>query len=298
MKISYYPGCTLKTKAKNLEEGAVAAMAALGVQFEELKRWNCCGAVHSLADDDLIHHVAPVRDLIRAMEQGSEKVVTLCSMCYNTLARANLIMKNDEAKRKTINDFMNEEKDYHGEVEVLHFLNFLRDEVGWDKLRGSVKVPLNGLKVATYYGCTLVRPRNVAIEAPGDARLMKEVLEAVGASAVDFPAATTCCGSYQILSNEDAALEVAATILEGASKAGAEALALSCPLCEFNLGKKQAELLQKGKITREIPVYYFTQLLALALGLDPGTYRLDLNAAGSAQFLKARNFPVDVPAGA
>ena len=298
MKISYYPGCTLKTKAKNLEEGAVAAMAALGVQFEELPRWNCCGAVHSLADDDLIHHVAPVRDLVRAMEQGSDKVVTLCSMCYNTLARANLLMKNDEVKRKTINDFMNEEKDYHGEVEVLHFLNFLRDEIGWEKLRAGVKVPLNGLKVATYYGCTLVRPKDVAVEPPGDARIMREFLESIGAAPIDFAAATACCGSYQILSNPDAALEVAAAILEGAAKAGAEALILSCPLCEFNLAKKQAELVQKGKISKELPVYYFTQLLALALGLDASAIRLDLNAASSAQLLKAKNFPVNASTGA
>lgn len=130
MKVSYYPGCTLKTKGKNLEDAAVASMTALGIDFEELPRWNCCGAVYSLADDDLIHQVAPVRDLIRVMEQGSQKVVTLCSMCYNSLTRANLLMRENEEKRKTINDFMDEEMDYHGEVEVVHFLNLLRDEIG------------------------------------------------------------------------------------------------------------------------------------------------------------------------
>ena len=119
MKISYYPGCTLKTKGKNLEDAAVASMTALGFDFEELERWNCCGAVHSLADDDLIHHVAPVRDLVRVKEQGNDKVVTLCSMCYNSLARANLLMRDDEEKRKTINDFMDEEIDYLGEIEVV-----------------------------------------------------------------------------------------------------------------------------------------------------------------------------------
>ena len=192
MKISYYPGCTLKTKAKNLEEAAVASMAALGVDFEELPRWNCCGAVHSLADDDLIHQVAPVRDLVRAMDQGSDKVVTLCSMCYNTLARANLLMRNDEVKRKTINDFMNEETDYHGEVEVLHFLNFLRDAVGWDKLRQAVKVPLNGMRVAPYYGCTLVRPRDVAMEPPGGPQVFTEFLEALGATVVPISRPPLC----------------------------------------------------------------------------------------------------------
>lgn len=292
MKISYYPGCTLKTKAKNLEDAAIASMAALGVDFEELSRWNCCGAVHSLADDDLIHQVAPVRDLVRAMEQGSDKVVTLCSMCYNTLARANLLMQQDEEKRKTINAFMNEEKPYSGEVEVLHFLNFLRDTVGWDKVRENVKVSLKDLKVATYYGCTLVRPKNVAIEPAGEQKIMKEFLEAIGATPVEFPAATTCCGSYQILANPDAALAVSAGILESASKSGADALVLSCPLCEFNLAKKQAELLEQKKISREIPVYYFTQLLAVALGVDQESCRFDLNDKSSAELLKAKNIAV------
>lgn len=293
MKVSYYPGCTLKTKAKNLEEAAVASMAALGVDFQELPRWNCCGAVHSLADDDLIHHVAPVRDLIRAMEQGSDTVVTLCSMCYNTLARANLLMRNDEVKRKTINDFMNEEKDYKGEVEVMHFVNFLRDAVGWDNLRAKIQVPLSGLKIASYYGCTLVRPRDVAIEPAGGPKVMNEFIEALGAAPVDFAASTVCCGSYQILAHPEAVLEVVRRIIDNAAAAGADALILSCPLCEYNLTRKQNELIQAEKISGKIPVFYFSQLLAIALGLGPEAYRLDLSDPASAQFLKGRNFPVE-----
>ena len=100
-QVSYYPGCTLKTKALNLEAAALGSLRALGIEARELPRWNCCGAVFSLADDDLIHHLAPVRNLIRAAEQGSELVITMCSQCYNTLARANLLMREDEEKRKT-----------------------------------------------------------------------------------------------------------------------------------------------------------------------------------------------------
>ena len=122
MKISYYPGCTLKTKAKNLDRAAIASLEALGVEVQEIERWNCCGAVHSLTADDLIHQVGPVRNLVRAKEQGAAKLVTLCSMCYNTLARAIQIMKNDTVKRDTINRFMDEEIDYAGEVEVVHYL--------------------------------------------------------------------------------------------------------------------------------------------------------------------------------
>jgi heterodisulfide reductase subunit B len=292
MKVAYYPGCTLKTKAKNLEEAAVASLTALGVDFEELPRWNCCGAVHSLADDDLIHHVAPVRDLVRALEQGSDKVVTLCSMCYNTLARANLLMRNDATKRKTINDFMNEEPDYHGEVEVVHFLNFLRDEVGWDAIKEKVKAPLKGLKVAAYYGCTLMRPREVAIDPPAHLQTFNDFLAALGATPVEFPAATLCCGSYQILSNPEAALGVSATILDRATQAGAEALVLSCPLCEFNLARNQAALLEQQKISSRVPVFYFTQLLALALGLGSEACRFDLNDKLSGEFLKTQEHPI------
>lgn len=297
MKVSYYPGCTLKTKAKNLEDSAVASLQALGVELQEISRWNCCGAVHSLAEDDLIHHVAPVRDLVRAMEQGNDKVVTLCSMCYNSLARANLLMKNDEVKRKTINDFMNEEKDYHGEVEVLHFLSFLKDVVGFDQIREKVKSPLNGLRVATYYGCTLSRPREVAIEPPGGTELMSQFLETLGATPVSFGDAFTCCGSYQILANPEAAVNVAAGIIECAAKAGAEALTLSCPLCEYNLARKQADMMQGGKIGKDLPVFYFTQLLAAALGLDNEACRFDLNPKCSAEVLKAKNLAAGAVAG-
>ena len=255
MKIIYYPGCTLKTKAKNLGDTAVASMALLGIELEELQRWNCCGAVYSLADDDLIHQVAPVRILVRAMEQGGGKLVTLCSMCYNTLSRANLIMQNDEEKRDTINNFMDEEEDYNGEVEVIHLLSYLKDEVGWDSLKDKVKVPLDGLKLAPYYGCTLQRPREVGIEEPGSFQLMTELLETLGAEVRQIREADLCCGSYQILGNPEAAGSASATILEAAKKAGADAMSMSCPLCEYNIGKKQGGL----------PTFYFTQLIEYKL---------------------------------
>ena len=290
MKVSYYPGCTLKTKAKNLDNAAIASMAALGIELEELPRWNCCGAVHSLADDDLIHQVAPVRDLIRVKEQGRDRVVTLCSMCYNSLARANLLMREDEEKRETINLFMDEEIDYEGEVEVVHLLNFLKQEIGWDELHKKIKVPLNGLRIAPYYGCTLQRPRDVAIEPPGSFELMTQFLEALGATVVYFPASDLCCGSYQILGNPDAAKDAASTILDWAAKVGAEALVLSCPLCEFNLGKKQGALLEEEGISKMIPTFYFTQLLAVGLGLSPETCHFELNEKASVELLKSKNY--------
>ncbi|SHO42760.1 CoB--CoM heterodisulfide reductase iron-sulfur subunit B family protein [Desulfopila aestuarii] len=289
MKISYYPGCTLKTKAKNLDRAAIASLEALGVEVEEIDRWNCCGAVYSLTADDLIHMVGPVRNLIRAKEQGADKLVTLCSMCYNTLARANQLMREDTVKRDTINRFMDDEIDYAGEVEVVHYLSFLEQEIGWEKLKEAVKAPLSDLKVGTYYGCTLQRPADVGIEPFGSYLLMTGMLEALGATVVPFAAADKCCGSYQVLGAEPVENSAAAAVINIAGGAGIEALATSCPLCEYNLGKQQKQLLAKEKIGAPVPTYYFTQLLALALGLEAEVCHFELNDAASLELLKSKN---------
>ncbi|MEW5924365.1 MAG: CoB--CoM heterodisulfide reductase iron-sulfur subunit B family protein [Candidatus Zixiibacteriota bacterium] len=289
MKIAYYPGCTLKTKAKNLETSALACLDALGVEYEELPRWNCCGAVFSLADDDLIHMVAPVRDLIRVQERGEDTVLTLCSMCYNTLARANDLMKNDAEKRKTINDFMDEEPDYEGNVKVVHFLDFIRDSYGFDKLKPKITKPLTGMKVAPYYGCTLLRPKEVALDRPDNPQVFHQFIAALGAEVIDFPSATKCCGAYQVLGAPDAALQVSYEIISDAVKHGAEALALTCPLCDYNMGKRQDQMFEKYEGAKDMPVYYFTQLLALALGIPADASHLELNRESARELLKTKS---------
>jgi heterodisulfide reductase subunit B len=289
MSLAYYPGCTLKTKAKNLEEPAIASMEVLGFKLEEIPRWNCCGAVYSLAEDDLIHQVAPVRNLIRAKEQGQDKLATLCAFCFNTLKRANLLMKEDVEKRDTLNDFMGEGIDYGGEVKVVHLLEVLRDEIGWEALSQKVKLPLRELKAAPYYGCTLLRPREIAIDNAEDPTILREFLEALGASPVDFAESTRCCGSYQIIGNADDISEYARPIFNSALSHGAEALVLTCPLCDYNLGRGQRELIKKQSGFREMPLFYFTQLLALALGLGPQVCRFELNHGSPESLLKEKN---------
>jgi heterodisulfide reductase subunit B len=289
MDLSYYPGCTLKTKAKNLGDSGIASMAALGIDLVELPRWNCCGAVYSLAEDDLVHHLAPVRNLIRVKEQGKDKVVVLCDFCYNTLKRANLLMKNDPEKRYAINNFMEEEVDYNGEIEVVHLLELLRDEIGWESISERVKVPLRDLRVAPYYGCTLLRPQEVAIDEVERPTILHQLLQALGAEVIDFPFATECCGAFQVVSNPEFALESSWNILSSALRQGAEALALSCPLCDFNLGQRQRELMQRYRDFRGIPILYFPQLLALSLGVAPGVCRFDLNYQDPQPLLKIKH---------
>ncbi len=288
MKIGYYPGCTLKSKAQNLEVAAIKAMEALDVEMVELEKWNCCGAVYSLADDDLVHYLAPVRDLIRAHDQGFDKIVTLCSMCYNTLARANNLMRDDEVKRDALNNFMEEESDYKGEVEVLHLLNFIRDEIGWDKVRDAIKNPFEGVKFAPYYGCTLTRPTEITIESPENVKIFQEFVEAIGAEYTEFSESERCCGSYQIISNPEAAAQTTMTIIGSAEHAGADALVLSCPLCEYNVGRRQKDALNGSEGINGLPTFYFSQLLALALGLPVDVNKLDLNTPEALAFLEEK----------
>jgi heterodisulfide reductase subunit B len=288
MDLSYYPGCTLKTKAKGLEDSAIASLKALGINLLEVPRWNCCGVTYSLADDDLVHHLAPVRNLMRVMEQGSKRLGVLCSFCYNSLKRANLLMKNDQQKRKTLNDFMEEEKHYNGEVEVVHILEVLRDDVGWENIAEKVKVPLKGLKVAPYYGCTLLRPQEVAIDHMERPTILRSLMETIGAEAVEFPYETECCGSFQIIGNPDHVTQRVWDILSSALRSGAEALVLTCPLCHFNLGERQRELAQRYGDFQGMPIFYFSQLLAISLGIDPEVCHFELNYGNPFSLLKSK----------
>lgn len=278
----------MKTRARNLEEPAVASMETLGFKLNEVPRWNCCGAVYSLAEDDLIHQVAPVRNLIRAKKQGETEMVTLCAFCLNTLKRANVLMKEDAAKRDTINDFIDEGIDYAGEVRVVHLLEVLRDDLGWETLSQKVKLPLMGLRAAPYYGCTLLRPREVTIDSVDNPTILREFLEALGASPVDFPESQRCCGSYQVISSPEDISEYARPILDSALSRGAETLVLTCPLCDYNLGRGQKELSRKSGF-REMPLLYFTQLLAIALGIDRQVCHFELNHGSPELLLKEKN---------
>ncbi len=278
-KLWYYPGCTLKTKARNLERAAFAAAAKLDLELVELPRWNCCGVVFSLARDDLMRQIAPIRNLIRVKEQGGREVVALCAFCYNTLARANLLMRGDQEKLSILNDFMYEEETkYEGEVEVMHFLQILA-ELGWERIKEKVRKPLSGLRLAPYYGCALIRPEDVAIDSPERPLILHMLLDSLGAEVVDFPFSNQCCGSFQIVANPEAVEDAVDAILSSAKACGADAVVTSCPLCDYNLGSKQRE---------KTPIFYFSQLLALALGVDPRECGFEENWGGASELLRAR----------
>jgi len=262
----YYPGCTLKSRAKQFETTTLATAAALGIELQEMTVWNCCGTVYSLAHDDLIHQIAPLRNLIRVRDHGANQMVTLCSMCYNTLKRANLFIKSDKLNHKRINTFLDNKIEYNGEVNVLHLLELLRDQIGLDDIQDSVRKPLTHLKVAPYYGCLLVRPPEVGLDDLEHPTILESVFTALGAEIVDNPLKTECCGAYQTVSDPQFTATLVYKILNSMQKNGAELVVTSCPLCHFNLDRRQVEIQQNYYGFKPLPILYFTQLMALAFG--------------------------------
>ncbi len=258
----YYPGCTLKTKASDYEESAMAVMEALGKPLVEMDDWYCCGAVQSLTEDDIMHQIAPIRTMCCAQEQGEKEVVTLCDMCYNVLKQANERMKEKPDDLETMNEFLTEDPDYLGEVDVHHIFEILRDMK--DEIKKKVKKPITDLKIAPYYGCMLLRPDHVAIDDTEDPHIMEGLLEAIGAEVIHNPKRTECCGSYHTVNRSDIVEKRVEDIVSRAVKDGADAIALSCPLCQFNLDFHQRNT------EYDIPVFYLTELIALAMGIEVG----------------------------
>ena len=289
MKISYYPGCTLKSNAKNFEDSTLCSLKQLDVEVVELPRWNCCGTVFSLATDDLIHHVAPIRNLIRVKESNTDRVMTLCAMCYNTLKRANERVKGDEESLDKINEFMyREDVKYEGDVKVLHLLELLRDEIEFENVAKKVVKPLKDLKVANYYGCMLVRPKEIGFDDVENPTILENLTSVLGATPIDFPYKTECCAAYQTVNKPEIVAERTYHILTSAQSQGAEIVTVSCPLCAFNLDNRQKETLQKYPEFKNIPILYFTQIMAIALGCPEESLRFDLHFIDPKPILKQK----------
>ncbi len=285
--IQYYPGCALYIKAKNFDISAKESFKILGINLEELTSWTCCGTAFPLIDTNIMNLVAPIRNLANANKHGC-KLATGCNCCYNTLKRANLAIKQDKEKQKKINLFL--ERDfqvpYSGEVETLHLLELLRDEIGFDKLTTQIKTKLKGLNVACFYGCLLLRPYDeIQLDKPEQPKILDDFVKSLGAKAIDFPYKLKCCGSYLTVKFPEIAKQASEQILTSAKKAGANAITVSCPLCFYNLEQAQKELTPE----KQIPIFYFTQILGLALEIDQSLLGFDKHRVDPRFLLKKHN---------
>ena len=269
----YFPGCSLRTVARDFDDSAQACARALGVELKEMQGWLCCGAVFSNVADNIMTNAGPNRILARARSEG-DTLVTLCAGCHNVLKRANLQAGRNAIKQEQINEF-NEEK-YEGGLSVLHFLEILRDRVGFSAVRDAVKVPLQGLSVGAYYGCLLLRPFDeMKLDDPHRPSIFEDLLVSIGCTPVDYPSRTECCGSYLGVGSPDAMALLSRNVVQSARSNGARMLAVSCPLCKYNLETSQKQDLGVSSDSQPLPVVYFTQLLGLALGAEPESLRLD-----------------------
>lgn len=258
MTYSYFPGCTLRTKGAALDQYGRQAAEALGFSLEEIPDWQCCGAVYPMAKDEIATRLSSVRALTASRQTGG-KLVTLCSACYHVLKRVNGDMRNDDDIRQKVNNYLALDVPYFGEAEVVHYLEVLRDTIGWEELSKKVVKPLTGKKIGAYYGCLLLRPsRELGFDDPENPTILEDFIRAIGAEPVIYAMRNECCGGYTTVENSALASKQAQKVLDNAKNCGAELLITACPLCMYNLS---------ANTDGAVPVVYFTELLAEALGL-------------------------------
>ena len=256
MKVSYFPGCTLKTKAKELDIYARKCAEVLGVTLEEVDNWQCCGGVFTTSNDEIATKLSSVRALMHARDKG-QPLVSVCSACHNVLKQTNAQVKADQDLSFRVNNYIKPDA-YNGETEVIHYLELLRDKIGFDKIKEKVVNPLTGKKIAAYYGCLLLRPGKVmAMDDVENPTIMEDFIRAIGAEPVIYAYRNECCGGYITLESKELAKEKSKKVSSNAKDKGAEVIVTACPLCKYNLQKNSSD----------IPVVYITELLAEALGV-------------------------------
>lgn len=257
MKISYFPGCTLKNKAIELDAYARLSAEVFDITLEEIENWQCCGGVFTTANDEVATKLSSVRALKEARDKN-QPLVSVCSACHNVIKQTNAAMQTNVEFADKVNRYMAPEKAYNGETEVYHYLEMLRDIVGFDKIKEKVSDVFKGKKIAAYYGCLLLRPSSVMkMDDPENPTIMEDFIRAIGGEAVVYGRRNECCGGYIAMESPSLAKKNSCAIVENAKVAGAEMIITACPLCKYNLIKNGAD----------IPVVYFTELLAEALGV-------------------------------
>jgi heterodisulfide reductase subunit B len=262
----YFPGCSLKGTGRAYEESFLAVTRSLDLDVNELDDWNCCGATAYMSTDELEATALAARNLAIA-EREPRDVITPCNACYLVLNKALRRLTEDTAARKKVGGALESVNlPIPDTVRVRHPLDVLVNDVGLDTLKQATTRSLDGLKVAPYYGCQVVRPWST-FDDPHAPTTMDDVLKAVGAKVVTYPSKTRCCGASQTGTMPEIGLELVYALLKDAHDHRADVIATICPLCQFNLEATQDQVRRRWTID-PIPVVYVTQLLGWALGLS------------------------------
>ncbi len=275
MKYSYYPGCAQHGTAVDYRMSVEAVFRRLGIELEEIKNWNCCGALHV---DDMTTRVALSA---RTMAAGKGlDVVTPCNLCYSNLMRANTGFE-DAALKNRVNGALTTK--YDGGAKPKHLLEVIVKDMGLPKLAEHVKRQLK-IKAVPYYGCLLTRPEN-KFDSPENPKSLDELISSLGAEPVKYYYKTKCCGGPILITNEDLALELAKDLLVMAKESGADCMVVTCPMCHLQLDAKQKGVEAKFNIKIDMPIIYFTQLIGLAMGISPKELGLDKHLVQTDAFI-------------
>ena len=290
MKLAFYPGCALESSAREYKESTLLVASSLGLDMEEIPDWICCGATAAHMSDEVLAVALPAYDLLQAKRMGADTVVASCAACYSRMRSANFELKRDPGMVEKVAEVLGEP--YKGEVDVRHFLEIVND-VAVEDLKAKIKMSLEGLKIASYYGCLLVRPADVTgFDDREDPQMLDRLAGAVGAEPVDWRYKVECCGASLAFSRPDIADKMSGDVLEDAKDAGADMVMVACPLCHSNLDLRQCDIEKRMGASLEIPILYFTQVLGLALGHSARSLGIHKHMINPLPILKKRGLKV------
>ena len=298
--VAYYPGCALEGSGHAYDTSTKAVGKALGLGLEEVKNWNCCGAMEVKNIDPKVQTYLSSKVMsIASNEMDHDVVMAPCNGCYHNLKKAEYDLENDESSVEVVEKISKKaghESYKAGDIETIHVLDWLKKAMGEDELEEKLKGGLKGLKVANYYGCMYTRPRHIFPEKDqgGDSEsianphYMDDLLKVAGADNVEFPLKTACCGGAHALSDSDMSTKLVLNILQAAEASGAEVIATECPTCHSGLEMHQIRAEKMFGKKTNVKIVYFTQLLGMAMGLSKRKVGLHENISDSYGLMKEK----------
>jgi len=267
MKYAYFPGCSAESTARDMHESTLAVAGSLGIELTKPRGWTCCGATAGHQTDPVLAASLPAATLIKVKDMGLNMVVN-CAACYNRMKVANHQISTNPEIRRRVGDALG--RDYDGSVKIRHFMEVLLEDIRLDAIKKALKHSLNGLKVACYYGCLLVRPHEATkFDDPENPTSLDRLVTALGARSLDWPHKVECCGGGLSMSRTDVVIGLTDAIVGMAKAAGADCIAVSCPMCQINLDMRQRDIEKQMGKRYDMPIVYVTQLLGLCLGISP-----------------------------
>lgn len=268
MKYALYTGCVAKGAGRELLAATNVACAKLGIELVEMTAAACCGAGVISEDNPMLADILNARTFAQAEEMGLP-IMNICTTCQGVHRKAQIKLKKDPSYLERVNKELKAQTglEYKGTVKIRHFYEILLDEYGLEKLKSKITRPLDGLKVAAFYGCYAMRPHEYSdLQNPDDPDELEKIITALGATPIDYAERLKCCGFPILMMNKTNAMKLTGNALVGAKGAGADAVVTPCPLCHLNLDAYQPEVENMNDVDLNLPVLHIPQLVALALG--------------------------------